>query len=785
MIKSSRNFGSALPAGAAANIIFAFILAGAAVALFLLMPAAFASAAPESAPVPSRAAEASPPLNPSRDTVEITAWAMGWDGGMLGTMAVEFEKANPGFRVKIQSIPWDVGHEKIITSIMGRVPPDICQIGTTWMPEFVAMDALEPLDPYAARPGSGLDFGRFFEGALMSCEYGGKHYGVPWYVDVRLFYYRKDLLASYGFDEFPDTWDEYHAMLAKIRDIKKARGEKGYAACSPGREPFPFLSLLWQNGVEFLDEKGLKSAVNTPEAVEALKHFKRPFDEGFSPVSDDTDIFEAFESGYYPIFFSGPWTMLDIENIKPGLKGKWAAAPAPRKKSRHTFIGGSNLAIFKDSMNKDAAFKFLSFMSGEKAQLAMYRLSNCLPSNRRAWDAEEMVSSQPLAAFAKQLRETKSPPCIPEWTQLSDLLYGVIEEYLTGRLTPEQALARIEKRTDEILEKRSARQTPLFKITAAVSICLALALSLAAYFRFRGGGSDRISRMKYKYAAFLFLAPAISVIVVFLFIPILSAFIISLTNWNVYGFRDWENTVFTGLANYRKLAADPVFYRALKNTLFYAFMAVPLNVSISLLSALALNQSFIRFKPLFRLGFFLPVITTFAAASVVWQWLFNGDLGVLNRLFAHLGFPRESWLASEYLALPAIVLMGVWKGFGYNMIVFIAALQTIPDEIYEASAIDGAGKFQQFVYVTIPMLKKTTFFVTVTTAISSLHVFAEPYIMTGGGPLDSTMSIVLYMYTQGFKYYNLGYSSAIAYALFAVMAVVTFLQFKISARLDN
>jgi len=202
---------------------------------------------------------------------------------------------------------------------------------------------------------------------------------------------------------------------------------------------------------------------------------------------------------------------------------------------------------------------------------------------------------------------------------------------------------------------------------------------------------------------------------------------------------------------------DPVFWISLKNTLLFSLVGVPLNIALALLTAVILNQQFIRFKALFRIGFFIPVITTMVAVAVVWRWLYNPEFGIFNYFLSCVGLSPQNWLSDTTLVLPSLILMAVWKGFGYNMIVFIAALQSIPDCLYEAADIDGAGPFQQFVHITIPMLRKTTFFIVIMTTIGYLQFFAEPYIMTSGGPLNSSMSVVLYMYNHGFKFYNLGY----------------------------
>lgn len=198
--------------------------------------------------------------------------------------------------------------------------------------------------------------------------------------------------------------------------------------------------------------------------------------------------------------------------------------------------------------------------------------------------------------------------------------------------------------------------------------------------------------------------------------------------------------------------------------------------------ALVLNRGFIRFKALFRIGFFIPCITTMVAVAVIWRWLYNPEFGLLNLGLKFLGLAGRNWLADEWLALPSLIVMAVWKGFGYNMIIFIAALQSIPECLYESAEIDGANDRQQFWHITLPMLRQTTFFVVIMTTIGYVQFFAEPYIMTGGGPLNQTMSVVLYMYQHGFKFYNLGYASSIAYVLFALIFFFTLLQNQLSKR---
>lgn len=715
--------------------------------------------------------------------VEIKVWSMGMESEYIKELTEGFEKENPGIRVVNQAIPWGDAHEKLITAIVGNVPPDLCQLGTTWMPEFQAMDAFEPLDEYIKGSRS-LKMEDFFEGSLLSNRYGGSYYGVPWYVDTRVFYYRADVLAGFGYDKFPDNWDGFVKMLRELRAGYDKKGVKAYPAFLPSVDSFFFLTLLWQNGTDLLDASNRSCIVDNPAAVAAISEYASFFDERLGPFNDPLLGDKAFERGVCPMFVSGPWTMTDLEKYSPEINGKWSTAKMPRRLNSTSFIGGCNLVTFRDSKRKKEAFKLIEYLSRPGVQAEWYRIAKALPPNRLAWNYEVVLSNPKLKAFKEQLLEVKTPPAVGEWAQIDGVIGGALEEMFYKKITPSEAVAKIAKKTSEIMAERDYSQTAAFKFACAAAICLIVAAGLFSWFRFRAPEKDRISSRHYYSAAAMFLFPALAVMTVFLFIPIISSFVISFTNWNIYGVRDASKIIFIGFENYSKLLADPVFFKALRNTLVYALIGVPLNIGLALGAAILLNQGFIRFKSFFRLGFFLPVITTFVAVALIWRWLYDPGHGPVNWALGGAGFPPQNWLADEMTALPAIVLMGVWKGFGYNMMIFIAALQSISEEIYEAAEIDGASGFQQFVYITLPMIRKTSFFITVMTVTGCLHIFAEPYIMTGGGPMNSTMSLVLYMYNQGFKYYNLGYSSSIAYALFAIMAAITFFQLKISKRFE-
>jgi multiple sugar transport system permease protein len=281
-------------------------------------------------------------------------------------------------------------------------------------------------------------------------------------------------------------------------------------------------------------------------------------------------------------------------------------------------------------------------------------------------------------------------------------------------------------------------------------------------------------------AAFFFLAPAIGVIVLFFFVPVVAALALSLTDFDIYALGNFRNIRLIGLDNYIRLLQTPIFWKALRNTLYFALFGGPLTVGVALGAALLVNAKLAHWKGLFRTIYFAPVVTTLVAVAVVWRYLYHPRFGLLNQVLGYVGIAPIDWLGDPRWAMPAIILLAVWKNFGYNMIIFVAGLQSIPEELYEASRIDGANGWQQFRHVTVPMLAPTFLFVGVITAIGYFQLFAEPYIMTpSGGPLDSTISVVMLMYTQGFRWWSMGYAAAIAFVLFIVMGIGTAIQVRL------
>lgn len=275
------------------------------------------------------------------------------------------------------------------------------------------------------------------------------------------------------------------------------------------------------------------------------------------------------------------------------------------------------------------------------------------------------------------------------------------------------------------------------------------------------------------YSALLFLSPTLLIFGVFIVFPVIFSFFLSFQQWNMFS----PEKSFIGLTNYAKLFQDPEFWDVLEHTLVFTVFTVPLNIIISLGIAMALNRVTVGKKWL-RTAFFAPVVVSPVSAAVIWRWMYDPNFGLVNYGLGLAGIDSINWLNQSSSAMAAIIIMGVWKTFGINMVLFSAGLQGIPDSYYEAADIDGASGWTKFWRITVPLLAPTTFFIMIMSMISSFQVFDLVYILTSGGPVGSTKVLVFYLYEHAFKFFDMGYASAIAYVLFAILISITLLQVK-------
>ncbi len=376
---------------------------------------------------------------------EITVWAMGAEGDKLPGIVKSFEAANPGTKVKVTAIPWSAAHDKFSNAITAGTTPDAAMVGTTWMGEFAGLDALDP------KPDS-IDSSGFFEGAAKTAEVDGTAFGVPWYVETRLVYYRTDLAKKAGVTAAPTDWDGLKAMAKAMQDKAGAKYGIGLQAGGEGswQSLMPF---AWSNGADLTKDGGKAYNFDSPELLEAAKYYQSYFTDGIAdkaaPAQPTTE--PDFASGKVPMFISGPWMMSAVEKVGgAGFKDKYDVALMPTKKESSSFVGGSNLVVFKKSKNRALGWKFIQYLSDPKTQVAWYKMSTDLPAVKSAWKDPSLSGDEKLAKFGKQLETAKAPPSFPTWEQAVGALDTALESITKKGTDPAAGLKQAQEQATSI-----------------------------------------------------------------------------------------------------------------------------------------------------------------------------------------------------------------------------------------------------------------------------------------------------------------------------------------------
>lgn len=379
---------------------------------------------------------------PATGTVEV--WAMGNEGEVLGDLAAQFEEENPDVSIEVTAVPWESAHDRIATAIAGGETPDVSMLGTTWVGEFAATGAFEPT------PEGLVDESSFFVGSWDTTIVDDVAYGVPWYVDTRVLYYRTDFAEQAGVEP-PETWDEYKEFAAALQT---AGAEWGVSLPPGGFDSWQYVApLAWQQGGDILDAEGTGFAFDSPEWDEAFSFYSSFFEDGVAEPRrlEGGEIEQAFIDGSVGAFFSGPFHVsLLRDQGGPEFADKFGVAMVPGADSRTSFTGGGNLAVFGDSENRDASWKFVRWLSQPETQLAWYDISTDLPSVQAAWDDPTFAEDPYLSVFGEQLQDSKAPPAIPTWAQVSGVIDRELEKVTRGEATPADAIAAIQQEASSI-----------------------------------------------------------------------------------------------------------------------------------------------------------------------------------------------------------------------------------------------------------------------------------------------------------------------------------------------
>jgi multiple sugar transport system substrate-binding protein len=382
---------------------------------------------------------------------------MGREGEVVQELVDEFERLNPGIEVEVQQLPWSAAHEKLLTAFVGRATPDVAQLGNTWVAEFSALRALEPLDSWLARSES-LDSSLFFPGIWDTNLIDGMPYAVPWYVDTRVLFYRKDILAQAGFSSMPTTWEGWREAMEAV---KRVMGPQAFVLLLPVNEWTQPVILGLQAGSPLLEANGTRGAFAEPAFRRAFGFYVDLFRSGLAPPvanNEIANIYQEFARGYISMYITGPWNLGEFRRrLPPELQQSWTTAPLPGPDVSTpgvSLAGGSSLVLFRNSRHKPTAWRLIEFLSQPEQQLKFYRLTGDLPARIEAWQDTVLTQDPNIRAFGEQLQRVVSTPKIPEWELVAVRLAERAELAIRGGAPADSALVLLDRDVEQILDKR-------------------------------------------------------------------------------------------------------------------------------------------------------------------------------------------------------------------------------------------------------------------------------------------------------------------------------------------
>jgi multiple sugar transport system substrate-binding protein len=402
------------------------------------------------------AACARPPAD-GEQRVTLRFWGMGREGEVAAELTREFERQNPGIRVEVQQIPWTAAHEKLLTAHVGGATPDVAQLGNTWVAEFAAIHALEPLAPLVAR-SQAVQPASYFEGIWNTNIAGDTLWGVPWYVDTRLVFYRRDILRAAGYDSLPQSWAGW---LDAMRAVKRQVGADRYAIFLPTNEWAQPVILGLQNGSPLLRDGGRFGAFSEPAFRQAFEFYLQLYRERLAPPMGQFDVanaYQEFERGLFSMWITGPWNLGEFRTrLSPAMAGRWATSPLPGPHgapSGVSLAGGASLVLFRGSRHRAAAWRLIEFLSRPEQQVRFYQLTGSLPARREAWQLAGLAQDEHAGAFWQQLQRTVPLPAVPEIEAIVARVIEHAESSIRGNVPPARALAALDRDVDRMLEKR-------------------------------------------------------------------------------------------------------------------------------------------------------------------------------------------------------------------------------------------------------------------------------------------------------------------------------------------
>jgi len=753
-----------------------------------------------------------------------------WDGDIslkvLRKLCAQFEQLHPNIRVKLEPYPdYNVYHQKMLVLYAAHVAPDVAMMDMGHFNALSKRKALLPLNPFIEKT-PGFNLKEFYEPIVKAHSYDGKLYVLPRDIaPMGLVYYNKKLFDEAGIP-YPDgtwTWDFKVRPELREKDFlwvcqqltkKDKKGKHIQWGFASGWPELLARTLALSSGARYADdlEHPRKVLMGEPKMIEAYQLASDIMNKyKFMPNSTETTATlqqstqQLFANQKIAMYQNGIWEVPQMRDmIKPGKKGffEWDITlfPAYKDGTRAAPTGGSGYAIFSSTPHPDEAWELVRFMSGPVAMTAMAKAGVAQPAIRSVamtkgvWLVGPDTPLEERYPPSKEVTDQAVPyvvfdPIADYWPSVSERLSAGLDLLWNGQAKAEDVLPKAAANGQHRLETliKEENLSP-YNWTLGILVGLAIVAGILFWVYWpERKVAYTFKQKKESRSAYLFIMPWLIGMALFTLGPMILSLLMSFADWDIIQPAKWR-----GLGNYREaFFVDPVFWKSLKVTFIYTLISVPLGLVGSLLLALLLNIK-VRGVTLFRAVYYLPSLASLVAASLIWRKLFNPDTGLVNTiLYSPLlhnvgqwisnvaGTPDKQvdWLGTQATALPALIVMSLW-GIGGGMVILLAGLQGIPQHYYEAATLDGAGTLGKFRNVTLPLLTPTIFFSLVTGLIGSFQVFTQAFVMTSGGPNDTTRFFVFHMFGQAFQSMRMGYASALGWVLFFIILVFTLLQFK-------
>lgn len=728
-------------------------------------------------------------------TLRVTSWASLEELRMDAAVIEEFERLHPDIDVLYEPTPGLQYQEKILASLAAGDAPDVILLDSKVIPTFTNKRILLDLNAYIEPLG--IDTTIWYSHVLDIARRDSSLFAFPKGFSPLAFYYNAKLFRRAGIlPPRPDwTWDDYLAIAKRLTVDTDGDGTIDQYGTAFSNYYYFWIVWVWSAGGDVVDPTGTfadgyLNGRRTEAALQFLidlqtRHNVAPNVGSWVQTEKTGANLQLFATGRIGMLLDGHWRMPTVQRYMNEGDLEVGVAPLPRHPSggKVNVMYESGWSVPVSTSHPEEAVLLAAFMAGDHA--ARVRSSGKvleLPAVRRV--AEEIVANDTLGweqVFVSEIPSCRQPwgSVIERFSEIEWTLQDAVDEVMLNASPIHETMtayaAKVDRQLASIRKHATSSFAPIRSHSEIIRILLIVSaavfvLLIVLYLRARRG--ERASTAR----ALAFLTPSLVHLTVFLLTPIAFSAYLSVHRWDIIV----PDTPFVGFDQFREMAGDPEFWNALGNTFVFA-LNVPIGMIIALAVALALNRRF-RGVTALRAIYFLPSVTSFVAIALVWMWIYHPTFGAANYVLTLVGLPPQQWLNSTDTAMLSVIVFTVWMGMGYQMVIFLAGLQGIPDEYYEAARIDGAGRWQRLARITLPLMKSTTFFVLITSFISSFQVFTTIYVMTAGGPVGSTDVVVYHIYKAAWEQLRMGYASAMAWVLFVIIVIATWIQFRIIGR---